>query len=82
MALVLIATVHEILNGRIAIEEDVVRINLKYLTIPFVNITASSNISKATEKSIPNWKIMGDWFDVCKCNVPCPCTFCSGSNLW
>ena len=37
--------------------------------------SASSNISEVTEKSIPNWKITGDWFDVCKCNVPCPCTF-------
>jgi hypothetical protein len=24
---------------------------------------------------VPNWKVLGDWFDVCKCNVPCPCTF-------
>lgn len=25
--------------------------------------------------SIPNWRIEGEWFDVCTCNVPCPCTF-------
>jgi hypothetical protein len=24
---------------------------------------------------IPNWSMKGDWFDVCSCNVPCPCTF-------
>jgi hypothetical protein len=24
---------------------------------------------------IPNWNLSGDWFDVCKCNIPCPCTF-------
>ncbi len=24
---------------------------------------------------VPNWKASGDWFDVCKCNIPCPCTF-------
>lgn len=24
---------------------------------------------------IPSWKLSGDWFDVCKCNVPCPCIF-------
>lgn len=24
---------------------------------------------------IPEWKASGDWFDVCKCNIPCPCTF-------
>ncbi|AIF82830.1 hypothetical protein NTE_00752 [Candidatus Nitrososphaera evergladensis SR1] len=23
----------------------------------------------------PKWKASGDWFDVCKCNIPCPCTF-------
>ena len=25
--------------------------------------------------SVPKWKLFGDWFDVCKCNIPCPCTF-------
>ena len=25
--------------------------------------------------AIPAWKVTGDWFDVCSCNVPCPCTF-------
>jgi hypothetical protein len=24
---------------------------------------------------IPNWWMRGDWFDVCRCNVPCPCEF-------
>ncbi len=24
---------------------------------------------------VPRWKVSGDWFDVCKCNIPCPCTF-------
>lgn len=24
---------------------------------------------------IPSWWMKGDWFDVCSCNVPCPCTF-------
>jgi hypothetical protein len=24
---------------------------------------------------VPPWHVAGDWFDVCKCNVPCPCTF-------
>jgi hypothetical protein len=23
----------------------------------------------------PSWNLSGDWFDVCKCNIPCPCTF-------
>jgi hypothetical protein len=25
--------------------------------------------------TIPKWHVAGDWFDACKCNVPCPCTF-------
>lgn len=24
---------------------------------------------------IPKWHVVGDWFDVCKCTIPCPCTF-------
>ena len=24
---------------------------------------------------ITKWSLSGDWFDVCKCNIPCPCTF-------
>jgi uncharacterized protein DUF1326 len=24
---------------------------------------------------IPQWWMKGDWFDVCSCNIPCPCTF-------
>src|SRR5947199_10469019 len=24
---------------------------------------------------IPNWHILGDWFDNCSCAVACPCTF-------
>jgi hypothetical protein len=27
------------------------------------------------EKDIPSWNLKGDWFDVCNCNIPCPCTF-------
>jgi hypothetical protein len=28
-----------------------------------------------TTNNIPKWKVSGDWFDVCKCNIPCPCEF-------
>lgn len=31
--------------------------------------------STTTTSNIPQWKLSGDWFDVCKCSVPCPCTF-------
>jgi hypothetical protein len=24
---------------------------------------------------ISKWHLEGDWFDVCNCNIPCPCTF-------
>lgn len=24
---------------------------------------------------IPHWSMKGDWFDVCNCNIPCPCSF-------
>ena len=44
----------------------------------------------ATTNNIPNWKISGDFFDVCKCNLPCPCEFaeaptygdCEGIIAW
>ena len=29
----------------------------------------------AAVRDIPNWRASGDWFDVCKCSIPCPCTF-------
>jgi len=25
--------------------------------------------------NVPQWKVSGDWFDVCNCSIPCPCTF-------
>lgn len=25
--------------------------------------------------AVPKWSVSGDWFDVCKCLIPCPCTF-------
>lgn len=24
---------------------------------------------------IPQWHVVGDWFDVCSCDIPCPCEF-------
>lgn len=38
----------------------------------------------------PRWHAKGDWFDVCSCNIPCPCTFaqpptgnhCEGVLAW
>ena len=39
---------------------------------------------------VPQWRLAGDWFDVCRCRVPCPCTFaqapdedeCEGILAW
>jgi hypothetical protein len=28
-----------------------------------------------TAANIPRWTASGDWFDVCKCSIPCPCEF-------
>jgi hypothetical protein len=30
---------------------------------------------------IPEWHIAGDWFDVCKCSIPCPCTFAQAPSF-
>jgi hypothetical protein len=39
---------------------------------------------------IPKWSVKGDWFDTCKCAIPCPCYFaqpptdgnCDGILAW
>jgi len=39
---------------------------------------------------VTNWNIKGDWFDTCKCGIPCPCYFaqrptygdCEGVLAW
>jgi hypothetical protein len=37
--------------------------------------TATTAATSTTQNNIPRWKVSGDWFDVCKCNIPCPCEF-------
>lgn len=40
--------------------------------------------------AVSRWHLEGDWFDVCKCTIPCPCSFaqpptyddCDGVLLW
>jgi hypothetical protein len=42
------------------------------------------------ESNVPEWHVAGDWFDVCKCDIPCPCEFaqaptdnwCQGVLAW
>ena len=39
---------------------------------------------------VPEWRAEGDWFDVCRCDIPCPCEFaqaptdnyCEGVLAW
>jgi hypothetical protein len=39
---------------------------------------------------VPQWQAEGDWFDVCRCDIPCPCEFaqaptdnyCEGVLAW
>jgi hypothetical protein len=39
---------------------------------------------------VSRWRLTGDWFDVCRCRVPCGCTFaqapdegqCDGILAW
>lgn len=43
-----------------------------------------------TEPAAEQWRLQGDWFDACKCSIPCPCSFaqapthgdCNGVLLW
>jgi hypothetical protein len=47
-------------------------------------------MASTSNDSITNWKVSGDFFDVCKCNMPCPCEFaqaptygdCDGIMIW
>ena len=39
---------------------------------------------------VPAWHAKGEWFDACRCNVPCPCSwaqppdddYCDGVLVW
>jgi len=41
-------------------------------------------------REIPGWHLAGEWFDVCSCDIPCPCEFaqpptnnvCEGVLAW
>lgn len=44
----------------------------------------------SAEGGVSAWRVTGDWFDVCKCDLPCPCEFaqaptdnwCQGVLAW
>ena len=52
--------------------------------------TTTPTTTRTNDTRVPNWKASGDWFDVCKCNIPCPCEFaqaptfedCDGILAW
>jgi hypothetical protein len=52
--------------------------------------TTTATTANNNKTDIPNWKVSGDFFDVCKCNIPCPCEFaqaptyddCDGVIAW
>lgn len=47
-------------------------------------------MSEQATTTATRWHLTGDWFDVCKCAIPCPCTFaqpptygdCEGVMVW
>jgi hypothetical protein len=53
-------------------------------------IVAASDLEEAAMAEVPRWRLAGDWFDVCRCRVPCGCTFaqapdegqCDGILAW
>lgn len=40
--------------------------------------------------AVEKWSLKGQWFDVCRCAIPCPCSwaqppddgFCEGILIW
>ncbi|MGA7370186.1 MAG: DUF1326 domain-containing protein [Nitrososphaeraceae archaeon] len=47
--------------------------NAKIIPQVLGGMEATATITATQE--IPNWRVKGDWFDVCMCNIPCPCEF-------
>ncbi|MEU2944688.1 DUF1326 domain-containing protein [Nocardiopsis alba] len=38
-------------------------------------ISGTGTTTTAEDPTTPDWHLRGDWFDVCSCGLPCPCTF-------
>src|SRR5919197_2463110 len=49
--------------------------NIHIANSVFDMTAATSTATAGTKTNIPNWNASGDFFDVCKCNIPCPCEF-------
>jgi hypothetical protein len=47
-------------------------------------------VEQNSTSDVPQWHVVGDWFDVCRCDIPCPCEFaqpptdnwCEGVLAW
>jgi hypothetical protein len=37
--------------------------------------------NRAERADVPDWRIEGDWFDLCNCAIGCPCVFGSNPTL-
>jgi hypothetical protein len=37
--------------------------------------------AQACEETVPDWRIVGDWWDLCNCAIGCPCVFGSDPTL-
>jgi len=50
----------------------------------------SRRLAMQTDNDIPDWRITGDWWDLCNCAIGCPCNFgsdptygfCEGVLTW
>jgi hypothetical protein len=40
-----------------------------------MTVTKATTALLGAKNGIQKWMLSGDWFDVCKCSIPCPCTF-------
>ena len=44
-------------------------------------MTAAPATSMPISQDIPDWRITGDWWDLCNCAIGCPCNFGSDPTL-
>src|ERR1700719_1335120 len=50
----------------------------------------TGDFAMQTDNDIPDWRITGDWWDLCNCAIGCPCNFgsdptygfCGGGLTW
>ena len=40
-----------------------------------------TSVSTSSPAPIPEWRLKGDWWDMCNCNIGCPCVFSSPPTL-